>query len=331
MTPLRGAGAALAQARVLAGRLVVDSFFEGASRLARLHPRAAPAAHGLEHLVDIPYQATGRREHLLDVWRPTDRPQPMPIVLYVHGGGFRILSKDTHWIMALSFARRGYLVFNVNYRLSPLHPYPAALEDCAEAYAWVVENAHRYGGDTSRLVLAGESAGANLVTAMTVASCFPRDRGPGLRIFETGVVPAATLPACGILQVSDVDRFARRRRLPSWLMDRLLEVQTSYLPPNMTDAERELADPLLVLESDEAPARQLPPFFAAVGTKDPLLDDTRRLGRALERRGVAAQTRYYRGELHAFHALVFREQARACWRDTFAFLDGVVPTDARVR
>ena len=91
----------LARARMLAGRAVADGFFVGASRLARLHPRAAPAAHRIEHIVDIPYEASGSRDHLLDVWRPMDRPVPMPVVLYVHGGGFRILSKDTHWVMAL--------------------------------------------------------------------------------------------------------------------------------------------------------------------------------------------------------------------------------------
>ena len=41
-----------------------------------------------------------------------------------HGGGFSMLSKDTHWLMAMMFARRGYVVFNVNYRLAPQWPYP---------------------------------------------------------------------------------------------------------------------------------------------------------------------------------------------------------------
>lgn len=318
---------ALIRARIMAGRALIDGFFNSASRLARLHPQASPAAHGIEHLVDIPYQRTGQREHLLDVWRPTNRPEPMPVVLYVHGGGFRILSKDTHWIMALSFARRGYLVFNVNYRLAPGHPYPAALEDCAEAYAWVIANAHRYGGDPQRLVVAGESAGANLAAALTVMACFERPSAPARTVFQTGVVPRATIPACGILQVSDVERLVRRRKMPGWLVDRLVEVQSAYLPGHLAKEELELADPLCVLESDEAPSRPLPPFFAAVGTKDPLLDDTRRLGRALARRGVKGVIRYYTGELHAFHALVFRAQARACWRDTFAFLDEVVPAD----
>ena len=62
-----------------------------------------------------------------------------------------------------------------------------------------------------------------------------------------------------------------------------------------------------------------------MGTRDPLLDDTRRLGAALDRLGVPYEVRYYPGEIHAFHALVWRPQARAFWRDTFAFLDRYAP------
>ena len=63
------------------------------------------------------------------------------------------------------------------------------------------------------------------------------------------------------------------------------------------------------------------PFFAPVGTRDPLLDDTRRLEKALTRLRVPCEARYYPDEIHAFHALVWRPQARACWRDALAFLD----------
>ena len=53
---------------------------------------------------------------------------------------------------------------------------------------------------------------------------------------------------------------------------------------------------------------------------DPLLPDTRRLGEALRKLGVEAEEKYYPGELHAFHALVMRSNARKCWTDTFGFL-----------
>jgi acetyl esterase len=134
------------------------------------------------------------------------------------------------------------------------------------------------------------------------------------------------LPACGVFQVSDMARFGRRRALPTWLTDRLHEVADAYLPGHLdrvTDPPL-LADPLLVLESEVEPARALPPFFVPVGTRDPLLDDTRRLKAALDRRGVRCEARYYEGELHAFHALVFRPMAQRCWSETYRFLDEVV-------
>jgi acetyl esterase len=62
-------------------------------------------------------------------------------------------------------------------------------------------------------------------------------------------------------------------------------------------------------------------MFAGVGTADPLLDDSRRLGRALDKLGVPSQVRYYPGEIHAFHAFVFRDAARRCWQEQFRFID----------
>lgn len=312
---------------------MVDSFFRGASRLGRLHPRARPEHHGVEVIRDVRYAAGTSSAHLLDVYRPSGhRPgERRPALLYVHGGGFRILSKDTHWVMGLAFARRGYVVFSINYRLAPAHPYPAALEDCAEAYAWVVEHAASWGGDASRLVLAGESAGANLVTSMTVAACFDRPEPAARRIAETGVVPRAVLPACGILQVSDTARFSRRKPgLSRVIAERIEEVGEAYLgaldhPSRHGGDELALADPLVVLEGAPPSRRALPPFFAPCGTADPLLDDTRRLASALRKRGVECEDVYYPGEVHAFHAFVFRPQAQKCWRDTFSFLERHCP------
>lgn len=304
------------------GAIAVDGFFHGASRLGKLHPRSRPEVHGVEVLKDVPFGPLGTH-HTLDVYRPRASKGPLPVVLYIHGGGFRILSKDTHWVMGLAFARRGYLVFNVNYRLAPAHPFPAAFEDVSEAYAWVVAHAAEYGGDVDRLVVAGESAGANLTAALTVAACFARAEPAARRVYETGVVPRAWLPYCGVLQVSDLERLRRRwPRMSEFIHDRLVEVSAAYLgkEPERHGAALELADPLCVLESERAPDRPLPPCFATCGTRDPLVADTQRLAAALQERGVRHEAHYYPGELHAFHALVWRPHARRCWQDTFRFL-----------
>jgi acetyl esterase len=243
------------------------------------------------------------------------------VVLYVHGGGFRILSKDTHWPMGLAFASRGFVVFNINYRLAPRHRFPAAVEDCCAAFAWLTRNAAAWGGDPSRIVLAGESAGANLVTSLAVAASWSRPEPWARAVWDTGVSPRAVLPACGLLQVTDAGRFRRRKPgLPTFINDRILEVAGAYLPRDAGPDALEMADPLCIIERAGPTGRPLPPFFVPVGTADPILDDTRRLAAALDRRGVPCEARYYDGEVHAFHAFVFRRAARRCWSDAFAFL-----------
>ncbi len=316
----------LSHLRVRAGRAVTDAAWAALAHTSRRLPHARPERHGLERLSDIPYLDTARAHHTLDVYRPRDRRGPLPVVLYIHGGGFRILSKDTHGLLSIAFSRRGYVVFNINYRLAPAHPFPAAVEDACAALAWVIDNAARYGGDPNRLVLAGESAGANLVTSLAVAASWPRPEPYARRVWEANPRIAAVLPACGIFQVTDVDRLHRRkRRLSSFIRDRLHKVEHSYLPAtHPRGAFRDLADPLLWLERADPPPRPLPPFFAGVGTADPLLDDTRRLAAALTRLGATSEVKYYPGEIHAFHALMWRAAARAFWRDTFAFLDAHV-------
>ncbi len=301
-----------------------EHFFRSLSRVGALHPLAKPSRHDVEVERDLVYGDRLGEEHRLDVWRPKDRSGPLPAVLYVHGGGFRILSKDTHWIMGLMFARAGYVVFNVNYRLAPKHPFPDGIADVCDAYRWVVKNGPSHGADVSRLVLAGESAGANLVTSLALAACFRREEPWARAVFDTNVVPKAVLPACGLLQVTEPERFPRKwPHLSRMAYDQIVMIEREYLARRgeIPEATFDFANPLLYLEGDAQPERPLPPFFVPCGTRDPLIDDARRLAKALGSRGVTCDLKLYERELHAFHAMVMMKSARRCWRDTYAFLD----------
>jgi len=282
---------------------------------------------------NIPYLGTGRRSHLLDVYVPEGRTGPLPVVFYAHGGAFMWCSKETHFLFARAYAEQGFIVFNINYRLAPRHRYPAAMEDACEALRWVHDNAARFGGDPKRLVFAGESAGANLISGLTIACCSRRDEPWARSLFDAAIVPRAVIPACGILQVSNARRFTARRKLPQVARRILHLLPDAYVDLSARRYERELdlLDPLLVMESDYRFERPLPGFFLPVGTADPLLDDSRRMAEALTRRGVPAEARYYPGEIHAFHAMRWRAQAQQCWQDTFRFIDGQLRTPRLVR
>ncbi len=272
---------------------------------------------------NIPYLSSGRRSHLLDVYIPEGRIGPLPIVFYVHGGAFMWCSKDTHFLFARRYAEQGFIVFNINYRLAPHNRYPAAIRDVCDALLWVNANAARFGGDPKRLVFAGESAGANLISGLTIACCSRREEPWARALFDAAITPRAVISACGILQVSNARRFSVRRKLPRVVRRILHLLPDAYvdLAASQHQGELDLVDPLLVMESDYRFDRPLPGFFLPVGTADPLLDDSRRMSEALTRRGVPAEARYYPGEIHAFHVMRWRPRARQCWRDTFRFID----------
>src|SRR5271154_242458 len=86
-----------------------------------------------------------------------------PVVVYCHAGGFALGTLDTDHRQCVELARRGRCtVVSVDYRLSPEHPYPAALDDAVTALRWVADNATELGVDAARIAVAGSSAGATL-------------------------------------------------------------------------------------------------------------------------------------------------------------------------
>jgi len=306
--------------RRLIARTVAGGF-QALATAGGITPWARPKAHGLEREDAVPYGADPA--HLVDIYKPPG-PGPHPVAIYIHGGGFRTLSRRTHWIMALAFARRGYLTFNIDYRLAPKHPFPAAAEDVCAALRWIWDNASSYGGDLERTVVSGESAGGNLALMAALASATPRPEPWARAVHDAGIRFSAAVPICGILQVSDPRRFSRRKKLPFFLQDVIDETSENYL----SGGGGLLADPLVEIEAGPHAPDGWPAFFVPCGTADPLLDDSRRLGTALEALGADVETAWYPGEVHAFHGLIWRQKARACWSDLFAFLDARIPGQA---
>jgi acetyl esterase/lipase len=128
--------------------------------LNALAPRA-----GITETRDISY-APGDR-HELDIYRPhADRP--VPVVVFIYGGGWKDGDKAEYRFVAAALAARGFLTVVPDYRLFPQVRFPAFLQDNAEAVAWTRTNIARYGGDPHRIFLMGHSAGAYNVAMLTL-------------------------------------------------------------------------------------------------------------------------------------------------------------------
>lgn len=258
----------------------------------------------------------------VDIYRPQGA-RPRAAILYIHGGGFRIGSKDSHWPMPWILARHGFVVFAIDYRLAPEHPYPAALEDARAARVWIHERRRELGIEGLPWVVAGESSGANVALALGVAHLKTSQETWARALCEEYPAPAAIIPTCGYLQVSDPQRFGRRRDLPAFVTDKLYEASEAYLR-RVDPQNHPLVDPLLVLEKMAPSQRAMPAFFTAVGTADPLLDDTRRLERAAQKLGARTSAHYFEGEFHSFHAFPWRASSRTYWKQLLSFLDDVL-------
>ena len=302
----------------LSGR-AVDVGLRGLSRLAALHPRANPARYGVDIQRDLAYGPAGNA-HRLDVYRPRTAKGDAAPILYLHGGGFRILSKETHWGMALAFAHRGHVVFVPNYRLAPEHPFPAGPEDACRATLWVHEHAKDYGADAQRLVLAGESAGANLSLVVAIANAWERPEPWARAVFDAGLQLRGILPACGLLQVTE----PAHRGSDGWVLERITQISAQYLSAGFDGASRDMADVVSFLETAPPPVRELPPLFAICGGADPVVKDTERLTPAWRALGGEADHKLYGDGFHAFHAFLWTALARAAWADQHAFLERIL-------
>ncbi len=300
----------------------VDRAAHAFARVRFALPDASPARFHLNVQRDLRYRDTNDPAHTLDVYMPTRAPKPLPVILYVHGGGFSMLSKETHRVMALSYARRGYLVFVINYRQGPKNLFPAPLEDATEALLWVRDNCTYFGGDVTRLAIAGESAGGNLVTALGVASAIRRPEPFLQKLFDADVKLRAVVSTYGFLDLESLDHYERHPKLASRLKDMVVHAATSYVGVDVRagTTAAPMASPLLVLERAGTLDRPLPPFFADAGTRDPLLGDSRRLKAAVERHGGTCELHIAPGEIHGYDVLVWRGPAREKWRRVHDFL-----------
>lgn len=304
--------------RIHAQRRGWHALFNGIARLAQRRLARSARVAGVEEIRDLAY-GPHPVAHRLDVFRPRGVARPLPVLLYIHGGGFAVCSKDTHrGIALLKAAGPGYLVFNINYRLAPAYRFPAAIEDACTAYRWIVRNAARFGGDPGRIVVAGESAGGNLALGVAIAATYRRPEPYARAVYETRIVPVGVMPITPYLQASAPGRHAQAG---FWSAAVASDIAHMYLGPDASPSERTLmADPIRVLEECGAPRRRFPRVLSAVGTSDLCWDDVRRLRVACRKLGIPAQVRCYRGEVHAFHVLRWRVAARRFWREMLAFM-----------
>jgi acetyl esterase/lipase len=175
-------------------RAVRDSVADGQTRPAKLY--------SVRQFLDLRYYNGSSRQRL-DVFAPRgSASERFPVVLFVHGGTWMIGDKNFFGIyrgVGLELARHGVVAVLINYRLSPQVKHPEHVKDVARAFAWVVRNIDRYGGDPGRIILAGHSAGAHLASLLATDEQYLED--PALKL-----TPRHRKAIKGVIAVSGIYR-----------------------------------------------------------------------------------------------------------------------------
>jgi len=119
---------------------------------------------------DISYEEGPEQEaskHKLDVYVPKGKTS-VPILFFIHGGAWKTGDRSYYPPLGNRYARAGILTVIPSYRLAPNYPHPAQIEDVSAAFAWTVQHAGEFGGNTNRIYVAGHSAGGHLAALLAL-------------------------------------------------------------------------------------------------------------------------------------------------------------------
>lgn len=116
----------------------------------------------IEEIKNIEYKNINGKSLQLDIYKPRNIDKPAPLLVFIHGGGWKGGQRSDYLVYLVAFAKKGYITATVSYRLLKDGPYPACAEDITDAVNWFFSNSEKYGYDPDRIALIGGSAGAHL-------------------------------------------------------------------------------------------------------------------------------------------------------------------------
>ena len=210
---------------------------------------------------------------------------PFPLIVYFHGGGFIIADTTVYEASPRALAKlSNAVVVSVDYHRAPEHKFPAAPNDAYAAYTWVLEHAKEINGDAARVAVAGESAGGNLAT---VVSMMARDKKSPLPLHQLLVYPVVNddMNTRSYLQYADAKPL--NKPMMAW-----------FFKHYGGDPSNAYALPMKA-----ATLKGLPPATVISAEIDPLLSEGKAYADRLKKDGVRVAYKEYKGVAHEFFGM----------------------------
>lgn len=246
-----------------------------------------PVPEPVEQISHVTIPARGG-ELLARVFYPSG-DGPHPVVLYFHGGGWVIANLDVYEPSCRAVCNAaGAMVISVAYRQAPEHPFPAAVDDAADALQWALREVGSLGGDPARVVVAGESAGGNLAT---VACLRATEEGGALPVGQLLIYPVTDFRGGRASYAENQHTLPLHSGMMDWFAGHYLGEEKEEL------VAHPWVSPLL------ADVRQLPPALVIGAEFDPLRDEGQEYAEKLTNAGVLTVYHLAEGVTHEFFGL----------------------------
>jgi acetyl esterase len=256
--------------------------------IALMKDRGLPTAPppGLEtddrEILDVPVRVyTPQREGDAD-------DEVLPVIVYIHGGGFVIATIDTYDASARALASNvGAVVVSVEYAKAPEKPFPASHEDVYKVTQWVMNHAGEIKGDPNRVAIAGESAGGNMATAVCLMA---KDRGGKMPVHQLLVYPVVDNDMNTESYRQNADAKPLNKAMMAWFFDKASK--------NPADTQSPYLMPL-----KNADVSGLPPATIVLAEIDPLRSEGEAYAQKLKKAGVDTELKLYEGVTHEFFGM----------------------------
>ena len=208
---------------------------------------------------------------------------PLPVLLYLHGGGFTVGSLTTHDVLCRQLSRLGQCaVVSLDYRLAPEHRFPTAVHDAWDALLWLQQHGGHWGLDTQRLAIGGDSAGGTL---SAVCALMARDAGLTLAL-QLLFYPGTTAHQNTASHHTFADGFMLDQATVDWFFAQYIDKKDRedwrFAPLNAPDHAG------------------LAPAWIGLAECDPLVDEGVQYADTLRMAGVPVELEIYKGVVHGF-------------------------------
>ncbi len=250
---------------------------------------ALPLPAGVVAHRDLAYVAGGHERQKLDLFLPKDVRGPLPVIIWVHGGGWQNGSKDNVLPLRLGFIARGYAIASIGYRLTDAAIFPAQIQDVKAAIRWLRAHAREHQLDSRRFAAWGSSAGGHLVALLGTAG--------DVKAFDVGAQLEQSSRVQAVVDYFGPSDFVRFVETPGF---------ASHAQPG--SPESKLIGGLVLENKDKAAAaspvtyvsRTSAPFFILHGADDPTVprNQSETLHAALVRAGATSTLQIISGAKH---------------------------------